>query len=117
MFRRAAVATAILGAGLASTTGAAFATESHGHGHDSGHGCSNDVAAKNKTEGGALSVLGGDQIAAPINVCHILDDNSLLNGNNVAALGTITNGDTTSSTPDMSVPIGTDTGDSGNEVS
>lgn len=94
MFRRAAVATAILGAGLASTTGAAFATESHGHGHDSGHGCSNDIAAKNASEGGLLSVLGGDQIAAPINACHILDDNSVLNGNNVAVLGTITNGDT-----------------------
>jgi hypothetical protein len=106
MFRRAAVATAILGAGLASTTGAAMATTSHGHGHgqDGSHGCSNTIDAKNKSVGGALSVVGGDQIAAPINICHILDDNSLLNGNNVAALGTITNGNTTS-TPDVPVEV------------
>jgi hypothetical protein len=111
MFRRAAIATAILGAGLASTTGAAMATESHGghgHGHDGGHSnsCSNDIAAKNVNKGGAFAdVLGGDQIAAPINACHILDDNSLLNGNNVALLGTITNGDTTTTTPELPVEL------------
>ncbi|MCD2192417.1 hypothetical protein LQ327_03275 [Actinomycetospora endophytica] len=108
MFRRAAVATAILGAGLASTTGAAMATTSHGHGHDDGHGCSNTIDAKNLTKGGGLDVAGGDQVAAPINACHILDDNKLLNGNNVAALaGTITNGDTTTTSgiPDSPVTI------------
>jgi hypothetical protein len=104
MFRRAAVATAILGAGLASTTGAAMATTSHGHGD--GHGCSNTIDAKNLTKGGGLDVAGGDQVAAPINACHILDDNSLLNGNNVAALaGTITNGDTTTTSGIPDVPV------------
>ena len=102
MFRRAAVATAILGAGLASTTGAAMATTSHGD----GHGCSNKIDAKNLAEGGALDVAGGDQVAAPINVCHVLDDNSLLNDNNVAALaGTITNGDTTTTSGIPDVPV------------
>ena len=109
MFRRAAIATAILGAGLASTTGAAMATESHGghgHGHEAGRGCSNAIDAKNVTKGGSLvDVLGGDQVAAPINACHILDDNSLLNGNNVAVLGIITNGDTTTTTPELPVEL------------
>ena len=112
MIRKTVVATAIIGAGLGSMTGAAFAGDDpgdggHGHeghhsswghkGHDKSSSCSNDVKAENVTKGGGLAdVLGGDQILAPINACHILDDNSLLNGNNVALLGgSIQNGDST----------------------
>jgi hypothetical protein len=111
MFRKTVLTTAIIGAGLGSMTGAAFAGDdpgdgghsgdhhsswSHGHGHGKSESCSNDVKAENLTKGGGLAdVLGGDQILAPINACHILDDNSLLNNNNVALLGgSIHNGDT-----------------------
>ncbi|HEY2226072.1 hypothetical protein [Actinomycetospora sp.] len=110
------LASAIIGVGLGSMTGAAFAGDDpsdgghgghEGHssswGHDKGHdkssSCSNDVKAANETKGGGLAdVLGGDQILAPINACHILDDNKLLNGNNVALLGgSIHNGDSSGS--------------------
>jgi hypothetical protein len=114
MIRKTVLATAIIGAGLGSMTGAAFAGDDPGDGGHGGHeghhsswdhgkggdhgkssSCSNDVKAANETKGGGLAdVLGGDQILAPINACHILDDNSLLNGNNVALLGgSIQNGD------------------------
>jgi hypothetical protein len=116
MIRKTVLATAIIGVGLGSMTGAAFAGDDPsdgGHGgheghhsswghdkggdHDKSSSCSNDVKAANETKGGGLAdVLGGDQILAPINACHILDDNSLLNGNNVALLGgSIQNGDST----------------------
>jgi hypothetical protein len=111
MFRKTVLTTAIIGAGLGSMTGAAFAGDDPGdgghggheghhsswsHGHGKSESCSNDVKAENLTKGGGLAdVLGGDQILAPINACHILDDNSLLNDNNVALLGgSIHNGDT-----------------------
>ena len=56
-------------------------------------------------KGGSFAdVIGGDQVAAPINACHILDDNSLLDGINVALLGTNTDGDTTTTTPELPVP-------------
>lgn len=105
MFRKTVLTTAIIGAGLGSMTGAAFAGDDPGDGGHSGHhsswghdkssSCSNDVKAANVTKAGGLAdVLGGDQVLAPINVCHILDDNSVLNGNNVALLGgSIHNGD------------------------
>jgi hypothetical protein len=118
MIRKSVVATAIIGAGLGSMSGAAFAGDdpgdgghsSHGHSHSSSHGksesCSNDVKAQNKTKGGALAdVLGGDQVLAPINACHILSDNHLLNGNNIALLGgSIHNGDST--TNNVATPLG-----------
>jgi hypothetical protein len=112
MFRKTVVATALIGAGLGTMSGAAFAGDDPGDGghsdhhsswgHDKGHdkssSCSNDVKAENLSKSGGLAdVLGGDQILAPINVCHILDDNSVLNGNNVALLGSIQNGDSASS--------------------
>jgi hypothetical protein len=63
------------------------------HGHDHGHwgqhpsynhasasSCSNGVGQVNASRsGGLLNVLGGSDVAAPINACHILDDNNILN--------------------------------------
>ncbi len=98
MIRRAAVGAVVLGAGLASTTGVAMATEcSHGHDHDHGshgHGqttnCLNAVDQHNATEGGGFAdVLGGAQTAVPVNVCHVLDDNHVLNNIDIAVLGSI----------------------------
>ncbi|MEJ2868214.1 hypothetical protein WCD74_10585 [Actinomycetospora sp. OC33-EN08] len=94
MFRKAAVATVILGAGLASTAGVAMAHEHHG---DAGKSCSNSAAAKSSN--GADRTLGdttgGDQDIALDNTCDILNGNEILSGNNAATGGTITNGDTT----------------------
>jgi hypothetical protein len=94
MIRRAAVGAIVLGAGLASTTGVAMATESghgHGHGHDSHGGsssCLNAVDQQNATEGSAFAdVAGGAQTAVPINVCHVLNDNHVLNDISVSVLG------------------------------
>ena len=112
MIRKTVLATAIIGAGLTSMTGAAFAGDwqgdsgnngdhdhghsRHHHGHDSwGHdkgdqkssSCTNNVAAANESKGGGfVDVLGGAQTIIPVNVCHILDDNSILNGNHVNVL-------------------------------
>jgi len=108
MIRKTVLATAIIGAGLGSMTGAAFAGDDPGdgghsnwgndhghsrhHGHDNDHqkssSCTNNVAAANETRGGGLvDVLGGAQTIIPVNVCHILDDNSILNGNHINVLG------------------------------
>ena len=104
MIRKTVLATAIIGAGLGSMTGAAFAGDdpgSSGHNWDNDHGhsrhhdgdhksssCTNNVAASNETKGGGLvDVLGGAQTIIPVNVCHILDDNSILNGNHINVLG------------------------------
>ena len=111
MIRKTVLATAIIGAGLTSMTGAAFAGDDpgdngghnwdndhghsrHHHGHDSwGHdkgdqkssSCTNNVAAANESKGGGfVDVLGGAQTIIPVNVCHILDDNKILNGNSVS---------------------------------
>jgi hypothetical protein len=116
MIRKTVLATAIIGAGLGTMTGAAFAGDdpgtgghdwdgghSHSHGHhgswdnDKSSSCTNDVKAANVTKGGGLAdVLGGAQTVAPINVCHILDDNSILNGNHISVLGT--------DTPELPIP-------------
>jgi len=111
MIRKTVLATAIIGAGLGSMTGAAFAGDDPGdgghsnwgndhghsrhHGHDNDHqkssSCTNNVAAANETRGGGLvDVLGGAQTIIPVNVCHILDDNSILNGNSISVLGSAT---------------------------
>ncbi|MFC5063857.1 hypothetical protein [Actinomycetospora atypica] len=95
MFRKAAVATLIMGAGLASTAGVAMA---HEHGGDAAKGCSNAAAAKssNGTDRTLGDTTGGDQDLDLSNTCDILNDNEVLSGNNVAAAGgTVTNGDTT----------------------
>ena len=95
MFRKAAVATVILGAGLASTAGVAMANE---HGGDAAKGCSNSAAAKSSN--GADRTLGdttgGDQDFGLSNTCDILNGNKVLSGNNAAG-GDITNGDTRTS--------------------
>ena len=94
MFRKAAVATLIMGAGLASTAGVAMA---HEHGGDAAKGCSNAAAAKSSN--GADRTLGdttgGDQGFDLSNTCDILNGNKVLSDNNAATGGTITNGDTT----------------------
>lgn len=95
-FRKTVLTTAIIGAGLASTSGAAFASDSH---HDGGHdkassGCSNLVKADNSNGTGKVTlggVLGGNQNVSPSNVCDNFSGNSFLNGNNLAG-GSIQNG-------------------------
>jgi hypothetical protein len=92
MFRRAAVSAVVLGAGLVSTAGVALANDcpSESHGHAPSAECQNSVDLKNITEGSGdslASVLPGAQTAAPINACHILDDNAIANGNSIDLLG------------------------------
>lgn len=92
MIRKAAVGAIILGAGLASTSGVAMATEGghghHGHG-SSGHGsCTNNLDLVNASkDGGFVDVAGGAQTAIPVNICDIANDNAVANGNEVSVLG------------------------------
>jgi hypothetical protein len=104
MLRKTVLTSVIVGAGLTSMTGAAFAGDDPGdggHNWDSGHShehhgswdhgkstsCSNEVAQANETKGGGLAdVLGGAQTAVPLNVCHVLDDNAILNNIGVSVL-------------------------------
>jgi hypothetical protein len=93
--RKTVLATAIIGAGLATTAGSAFATdcghhESHHKSHSSSSSnssssdCTNNVQAKNSSQGGGFAdVAGGAQTITPINACHILDNNKILNGNSL----------------------------------
>lgn len=111
MFRKTVLTTAIIGAGLVSTTGAAFAgdcpdsgSKNHGHGHESsesGHqasgvGCANRTEAENNNGGEAAlgGILGGSQAISSLNLCDNLNGNSVLSNNNIA-LGDIQNGDNT----------------------
>jgi hypothetical protein len=96
MIRKAAVGAIILGAGLASTSGVAMATEGgHGHGHGHGHGghgssssCTNnlDLVNASKTDSFA-DVAGGAQTALAGNLCDIANDNAIGNDNVVSLLG------------------------------
>jgi hypothetical protein len=94
MLRKTTVTVAIVGAGLGSLTGAAFANTHHGSSHGSSHdshgsSCTNNVKALNSTKGGGfVDVAGGAQTVIAANVCHILDDNKVLNGNVVNVGGT-----------------------------
>jgi hypothetical protein len=100
--RKTVLTTAIIGAGLASTAGSAFATDCGHEGHhqksheshqssSSSSDCTNNVAAKNTTKGGDFAnVLGGAQTIIPVNACHILDNNKILNGNSLSVLGSAT---------------------------
>lgn len=99
-FRKTVLTTAIIGAGLASTSGAAFATEG---GHDGGHheshkasaACANLTKAVNNNGGKALlDVVGGSQALSSTNVCNNLNGNSIASGNNLAG-GNIQNGSNT----------------------
>lgn len=107
MFRKTVVATALIGAGLGSMSGAAFAGDdpgdgghhgSHGkHSSSSQAGCSNEIAAESKNGSGDSlgDTVGGDQDLSASNLCHILTGNEILSNNNLATLGgTIVNGDT-----------------------
>lgn len=123
MLRKTILTTAIVGAGLASTTGAAFAGDcptsgGHGHGehkshskqHEDASGCSNAVDADNSSgaesvTGGAI--LGGIQTISPLNLCDNLNGNEVLSNNNFA-LGSIQNGDITEKSETASTAQGTD---------
>lgn len=93
-FRKTVLTTAILGAGLAATSGSAFASE---HQSDSASsGCSNLVKAANENGAGEVErgdVTGGDQDIQSSNLCNNLSGNEILSGNNVALGGTVQNGD------------------------
>ncbi len=93
MLRKTTITVAIVGAGLGSLTGAAFANTHHGSSHDShsSSSCTNNVKALNSSKGGGFAdVAGGAQTVGAANVCHILDDNKVLNGNVVNLGGTAT---------------------------
>ena len=81
-FRKTVLTTAIIGAGLATTAGSAFATDCC---HDGGHakakheqssGCSNAIAADNSGAKNTLSLLNQDQAGLGLNLCnnHILEN-------------------------------------------
>lgn len=91
VFRKTVLASAILGAGLASTAGVATATTAH---HDGG--CSNGIAAKSDNSSGRSlgDTTGGAQDLSASNTCDILNGNKVASGNNAAG-GDVVNGDTT----------------------
>jgi len=95
-FRKTVLTTAIIGAGLASTSGAAFASDG-GH-HDApkaSAACANLTKAVNNNGGEALlDVVGGSQALSSTNVCNNLNGNSIASGNNLAG-GNIQNGSNT----------------------
>ncbi|MDL5155580.1 hypothetical protein [Actinomycetospora termitidis] len=113
MFRKTVLATAIIGAGLGSMSGAAFAGDDPGDGgHHGSHGkhwddsskdggCSNKVSAESKNGAGDTlgDTTGGDQDLSASNLCHILTGNEILSNNNIALPGgSIVNGDTLTKT-------------------
>jgi hypothetical protein len=85
MLRKTTITVAIVGAGLGSLSGAAFANTHHGSHHGSHHSsssCTNNIKALNSTTGAKFAdVAGGDQTVLAGNVCHNLNDNKVLNGN------------------------------------
>ena len=84
MLRKTTITVAIVGAGLGSLSGAAFAnTHHHGPSHNThGSSCTNNVTARNSATGGAFSPgVIAPQTVVPINACHILNDNTVLSGN------------------------------------
>ncbi len=110
MFRKTVLTTAIIGAGLGSMTGAAFAGDDPGDGghhgsHDkhssSSAGCSNTVRAESKNGSGDSlgDTTGGPQRLDASNLCHILTGNEILSNNNFSTAGSsIINGDTLTKT-------------------
>lgn len=114
MLRKTVLATAIVGAGLGSMSGAAFAGDApsngghHGGGDGGGKhhsapaagGCSNTVGAKSENGSGRSlgDTTGGSQDVSASNLCNILSGNEVLSNNNVSLLGDITNGDTRNET-------------------
>jgi hypothetical protein len=94
-FRKTVLTTAIIGAGLATTAGSAFATDCHDGGHkshessSSSKGCSNTALGKidNSDSKTLIGVVDGSQGALGANICDNLNNNKVLSGNHVALLG------------------------------
>ena len=102
MIRKTVLTTAIVGAGLASTAGAAFAGDApcdnggsgHHHSHSSSspssssNDCTNGFAGAQKAEGKGLvgSALNNAQGALGANVCHNLNNNKILADNSIKVL-------------------------------
>lgn len=110
LLKKAGMVVLAAGAGMVALTPAAFAGDmpqssdsghswggDHGHGHGHwGHGSGNHKSSSSCDNGanqlnasknaGLANVLTGSQVAAPINACHILDDNNILNNVGVDVL-------------------------------
>lgn len=101
MIRKTVLTTAIIGAGLASTAGAAFAGDApsdsdsgsgHHHGSHSSHqsksssDCSNTAAGAIDNQGAKtlVGILDGSQGALGLNLCHNVDGNKLLADNHLS---------------------------------
>lgn len=93
-FRKTVMTTAIIGAGLATTAGSAFATTDcdHDGGHQShksaSQDCTNSALGKidNSHAKTLIGVLDGSQGAAGANICHNLNNNKILSGNHINVL-------------------------------
>lgn len=93
MFRKTALTSAVIGAGLVSTAGAAFAgdapCESH-HAHSSTQSSSDcgNAFGGSVDNGGAkqLGGINGSQGALQGNLCDIANGNSVLSGNHISVL-------------------------------
>jgi hypothetical protein len=100
MIRKTVLTTAIIGAGLASTAGAAFAGDdpcdnsSSGHEHSSSHhhsshsskdasGCSNSFVGETGSSKNIGGLLNDSQGAIGLNVCDVLSHNNVLNDNHI----------------------------------
>ena len=111
LLKKAGMVVLAAGAGMVALTPAAFAGDApsssdsgHSSGHDHGgkhhghwgHGSGNHASASSCDNGAnqlnaskndsLVGVLNGSQVAAPINACHILDDNNILNNLGVDVL-------------------------------
>ena len=100
MLRKTVLTTAVIGAGLVSTAGAAFAGDSGAHHSDASGGCSNVVQGENGNgAGNAVDTLveGGSQFLGSSNTCGNFSGNSLGSDNNVAG-GSVQNGNSSEET-------------------
>ncbi|NMO92576.1 hypothetical protein [Actinomycetospora sp. TBRC 11914] len=106
MIRKTVLTTAIIGAGLASTAGAAFAGDDPGDGgnggdhqshsssshHHSWHaskdssGCSNSFQGETGSSKNVGGLLNDAQGAIGLNVCDVLSHNNVLNDNHLKVL-------------------------------
>ncbi|GLZ50658.1 hypothetical protein [Actinomycetospora sp. NBRC 106378] len=100
-FRKTVLTTAIIGAGLASTAGSAFATDcshdSHGHKSHDSHSSSSvkdscisgSGSGSKNAEGGLLSIASVADAPISSNICNVLNNNlnGNLSNNNIALLG------------------------------
>ncbi|MCD2192418.1 hypothetical protein LQ327_03280 [Actinomycetospora endophytica] len=99
MIRKTVLTTAIVGAGLASTAGAAFAGDApsdNSGSHHSSHashkstsGCSTTAVGEINNEGAKtlVGILDGSQGALGLNLCHNLDNNKILADNHFSIAG------------------------------